>query len=64
MRLVIEIARSAAGRFEGAVLAGGGGAVPVAFSGTLELLKVLEDSTSGPLTMDAAHEPEIAVARS
>jgi hypothetical protein len=42
MRLSMEIRRNEGGHFEGTVT--GEGDAPVAFSGTLELLKVLDDA--------------------
>ncbi len=43
MRLIVELAVTTAGRFEGTVAAGA--EPPSEFSGTLELLKALEDAT-------------------
>lgn len=57
MRLVIEIDRSADGRYEGTVLSSCG-PVPVAFSGTLELLKVLEDTTSVTIKQTAGKQQD------
>ena len=43
MRLIMELAVTTAGRFEGTVYTGA--EPPSEFSGTLELLKVLQDAT-------------------
>lgn len=50
MRLIVELTVTTAGRFEGTVDTGAG--PPSGFSGTLELLKVLQDATQ--LDIDAA----------
>ncbi len=50
MRLIVELDVTTAGRFEGTVATGA--EPPSEFSGTLELLKVLEDATRPEL--DAA----------
>lgn len=50
MQLIVELAVTAAGQFEGTVDTGI--EPPSAFSGTLELLKVLQDATQADL--DAA----------
>ncbi len=50
MRLIVELAATSAGQFEGTVDTGA--EPPSEFSGTLELLKVLQDATQSDL--DAA----------
>ena len=47
MQLIVDIAVTAAGRFEGTVEAGS--EAPTEFSGTLELLRLLEDATESDL---------------
>ena len=47
MRLIVELAVTTSGRFEGTV--GTGAEPPSEFSGTLELLKVLQDATESDL---------------
>ena len=47
MQLIVELAVTAAGQFEGTVAAGS--EAPAEFSGTLELLRLLEDATEPDL---------------
>jgi hypothetical protein len=59
VRLVVEIVRSSDGRLEGRARPDGS-QVSTAFSGVLELLKVLEDLVArprvGPLATDHVHD--------